>query len=160
MLIIRDHRKLYAIFHLVYLMKLHSVLDFGGSLARGTMFSRRYWKNEQEHIDISQKVKLDSFDVFDVCKFPVYQKLYNTIYHELDEVLVETYDMVSFVDVLPFMETDVFLALCNLFCSQCSVLLIQIPKEIDFPLEELYKLGQCVRTSIVDYDYMVIWTNK
>lgn len=160
MQIIQDYRKLYAIFHLVNLMGLHSVLDFGGSLARGTMFSRRYWRNWEEHIDISQEVRLDSFDVFDACKFPIYRQLYHNIYRELEEALAESYDMVAFVDVIPFIETDVFLSLCNLFRSRCSLLLIQLPTEVDFPLEELHKLGHCVQTSIVAYDYMVIWTNR
>lgn len=157
---IQNHRKLYSIFHLVNLMSLHSVLDFGSSLARGTMFSRRYWRNHQEHIDISQEVRLDTFDVFGVCKFPVYRQLYDNIYCELEKALATTYDMVAFVDILPFIDEDVFLSLCSLFCSHCSLLLIQVPTESEFAPEKLYKLGRCVRTSIVTYDYMVIWTNN
>ncbi|MCH5268290.1 MAG: hypothetical protein J1E62_08105 [Lachnospiraceae bacterium] len=160
MQIIRDHKKLCAMFHLVNLMGLHSVLDFGGSLARGNMFSRRYWKNSDNHIDISQTVRLDSFDIFDACKFPVYQQLYHNIYHELDEVMANFYDMATFIDIIPFMETDVFLSLCDLFRSRCSLLVLQLPPETNFPLEELHQLGHCVPTRIVGYDYMVIWTNR
>lgn len=156
---LKDYRKLYGLFHTANLLKANSILDFGGSLARSTIFSRRYWTSWLEHMDIPPETRLDSFDLFGACQFPVYGQVYDNIYQELDNVLANYYGIAALIDVIPYIEADVLLELLSLLREHCSCLLLQFSGEPDFPLERLHNLGHCMQATFAAYDYIVIQTS-
>ncbi len=157
---ITDHRKLYGLFHIVHLLNPDSILDFGGSLARNTMFSRRYWLNTEKHMDIPRESRLDSFDLFHVCHFPVFQQVYNHIYNDIEEILTEHYDIIVFIDIIPWLEQDVLLDLLDALKPCCSCFLIQFQGGLSFPAKRLESLGSCMNAVFNEYGYLVIQTTK
>lgn len=145
-----------GLFMITPILHPRSILDFGAALSRCNMYSRRYWLSWTEHIDISQDIILDAFDLFGTCSFPIYGKVYSHILTNLDEITPGRYDLIVLTDIIPYLDTDVFSEILVYLKHQVPNILIQLPASGTFPSAALSTIGNVSHCQFSGFDYALL----